>query len=61
MRRVLWLACLLLAAGSSTLAQEPKLRHTLNGHAHGIGSMAFSPDGKILASGSDGETIKLWN
>jgi RNA polymerase sigma factor (sigma-70 family) len=30
------------------------------GHTDGVLSMAFSPDSKTLASGSDDETIKLW-
>ncbi|MCC5643027.1 hypothetical protein LC607_08765 [Nostoc sp. CHAB 5824] len=35
--------------------------HTLQGHCDSIRSVAFSPDGKIIASGSYDRTIKLWN
>ncbi|MEH2438341.1 MAG: serine/threonine protein kinase, partial [Nostoc sp.] len=34
---------------------------TLQAHSDSICSIAFSPDGKILASGSYDKTIKLWN
>jgi WD40 repeat protein len=34
---------------------------TLNAHTSGVRSTAFSPDGKMLASGSDDKEIKLWD
>ncbi|WP_055074966.1 WD40 repeat domain-containing protein [Pseudanabaena sp. 'Roaring Creek'] len=33
----------------------------LEGHSNGVRSVAFSPDGKIIASGSFDNSIKLWN
>ncbi len=35
--------------------------HTLSGHSSFVNSLAISPDGKILASGSWDKTIKIWN
>src|SRR5215510_6026112 len=34
---------------------------TLKGHLHIVGSVAFSPDGNRLASGSADQTVKLWD
>jgi WD40 repeat protein len=48
-------------AGQRLSAQEPKLRNTLQGHTDGGCSVALSPDGKTLASGSIDDTIKLWD
>ncbi len=35
--------------------------HTLIGHFNSVSTVAISPDGKCLASGSFDDTIKLWN
>jgi len=43
-----------------TAAANPQLLQFLNGNKSPVWSVAFSPDGKTLASGTDDNTIVLW-
>lgn len=58
----LFLIVVHLFLSATAQAQEPPRRELLihNGRGYLVRSVAFSPDGKVLASGSWGNTIKLW-
>jgi WD40 repeat protein len=50
------------AAGTLVREFKPyKVKDFEKGHREGVFSVAFSPDGKTIASGSSDRTIKIWN
>jgi len=61
MKTILFCVSILAAAGQNLRAEESLLLRTLNRGPGIIYSLAYSPDGKYIASGGVAKTLEIWN
>jgi WD40 repeat protein/predicted Ser/Thr protein kinase len=60
-KTIIWVLLLAAAAIFYTLFTSSQDIQTMQGHARLVWSVAFSPDGAYALSGSDDNTLKLWD